>query len=60
MAFIGISIAIQFGKGYETADDWAALLASTFILYKQSYFNFKPSFRRKIMERGRFYDELII
>jgi cation diffusion facilitator family transporter len=33
MAFIGISIALFFGKGYETADDWAALLASGFILY---------------------------
>ena len=32
MAFIGISIAVVFGKGYETADDWAALLASGFIL----------------------------
>ena len=34
MAFIGISIAIIFGKGYETADDWAALFASAFILYR--------------------------
>jgi len=32
-AFIGISIALYFGKGYESADDWAALLASVFILY---------------------------
>ncbi|MFM7896533.1 MAG: cation diffusion facilitator family transporter, partial [Flavobacterium sp.] len=32
-AFIGISIALYFGKGYESADDWAALLASGFILY---------------------------
>src|SRR5690606_2999377 len=24
MAFIGISIAVFFGEGYETADDWAA------------------------------------
>ena len=31
MAFIGISIALVFGKGYETADDWAALFASGFI-----------------------------
>ena len=33
MAFLGISIALFMGKGYETADDWAALLASGFILY---------------------------
>lgn len=30
-AFIGISIALIGGKGYEVADDWAALLASTII-----------------------------
>ncbi|MBP6795262.1 MAG: cation transporter, partial [Saprospiraceae bacterium] len=32
-AFIGIAIAIYFGEGYESADDWAALFASFFILY---------------------------
>ncbi len=32
-AFIGISIAIIGGKGYESADDWAALVASTLIFY---------------------------
>jgi len=32
-AFIGISIAIIGGKGYECADDWAALVASGFIMY---------------------------
>lgn len=32
-AFIGISIAIIGGKGYEGADDWAALIASGLILY---------------------------
>ena len=31
MAFIGISIAIFMGPGYETADDWAALFASFFL-----------------------------
>ncbi len=30
-AFIGISIAIIGGEGYETADDWAALLACVII-----------------------------
>lgn len=32
-AFIGISIAIIGGKGYEGADDWAALIAAVFIIY---------------------------
>src|SRR6478735_2837607 len=31
-AFIGISIALIGGKGYETADDWAALIAAFIIL----------------------------
>lgn len=32
-AFIGISIALLGGKGYESADDWAALLASGVIAF---------------------------
>jgi cation diffusion facilitator family transporter len=32
-AFIGISIAIIGGKGYERADDWAALAASVIIIF---------------------------
>lgn len=32
-AFIGISIALIGGKGYESADDWAALVASALIFY---------------------------
>ena len=32
-AFLGISIALIFGKGYESADDWAALFASGFIKF---------------------------
>lgn len=32
-AFIGISIALIGGKGYESADDWAALAASALIFY---------------------------
>lgn len=55
-AFIGISIAVIFGKGYETADDWAALLASGFILYN-SYLIFRPALG-EIMDE-HFYDELI-
>lgn len=41
-AFIGISIALILGKGYEAADDWAALFASGFILYN-SYLIFRPA-----------------
>lgn len=32
-AFIGISIALIGGKGYESADDWAALLACAVIVF---------------------------
>jgi cation diffusion facilitator family transporter len=32
-AFVGISIALIGGKGYESADDWAALLACAVILF---------------------------
>jgi len=32
-AFIGITVALIGGRGYESADDWAALLASFFIGY---------------------------
>jgi cation diffusion facilitator family transporter len=32
-AFLGISVALTFGEGYESADDWAALFASAVILY---------------------------
>jgi cation diffusion facilitator family transporter len=32
-AFIGITIALIGGKGYEGADDWAALVASGLIIY---------------------------
>ena len=41
-AFIGISIALIFGKGYESADDIAALVAAVFILYN-SYLIFRPA-----------------
>lgn len=55
-AFIGISIALFFGKGYETADDWAALFASGFILYN-SYLIFRPALGEMMDEH--FYDDLI-
>ncbi|WP_299523531.1 cation diffusion facilitator family transporter [uncultured Lutibacter sp.] len=57
MAFIGISIAIIFGAGFETADDWAALFASTFILYN-SYLILRPALGEVMDEQ--LYDHLII
>lgn len=55
-AFIGISIALIFGKGYENADDWAALFASGFILYN-SYLIFRPALG-EIMDEHT-HDELV-
>ena len=55
-AFFGISIALLLGKGYESADDWAALLASFFILYN-SYLIFRPALG-EIMDEHR-YDDLV-
>ena len=55
-AFIGISIALALGKGYETADDWAALFAAGFILYN-SYLIFRPALG-EIMDE-HYYDELV-
>ena len=55
-AFIGISIALVLGKGYEAADDWAALFASFFILYN-SYLIFRPALG-EIMDEHR-YDDLV-
>jgi len=55
-AFIGISIALFFGKGFESADDWAALFAAGFILYN-SYLIFRPALG-EIMDE-HLYDELI-
>lgn len=56
-AFIGISIALYFGEGYETADDWAALFASGFILYN-SYLIFRPALG-EIMDE-HVYDDLVV
>lgn len=53
-AFIGISIALYFGKGYESADDWAALLASLFILYN-CYKIFRPALG-EIMDEHLYHD----
>ncbi|GEM50779.1 cation transporter [Empedobacter brevis NBRC 14943 = ATCC 43319] len=53
-AFIGISIALWLGKGYEYADDWAALFAAGFILYN-CYHIFRPALG-EIMDENLFED----
>jgi len=55
-AFIGISISLFAGEGYEAADDWAAIFASGFILYN-SYLIFRPALG-EIMDE-HLYDDLI-
>jgi cation diffusion facilitator family transporter len=55
-AFIGILIALLLGKGYEAADDWAALIASGIILYN-SYLIFRPALG-EIMDE-QLYDTLV-
>lgn len=55
-AFIGISIALLLGEGYESADDWAALFASGFILYN-SYLIFRPALG-EIMDE-HLYEDLV-
>ncbi|MCP9200634.1 cation diffusion facilitator family transporter [Gramella sp. GC03-9] len=52
MAFIGISIALYMGKGYENADDWAALLASGFILFN-AYLILRPALG-EVMDEHRY------
>jgi cation diffusion facilitator family transporter len=41
-AAVGVTIAILGGKGYESADDWAALLAAVMIVYN-AFLIFKPA-----------------
>lgn len=55
VAFIGILVAVVFGPGYETADDWAALVASGLIVYN-SYRLLRPALG-EIMDEHR-YDDL--
>ncbi|MBP3944270.1 cation transporter [Sphingobacteriaceae bacterium WQ 2009] len=56
-AFIGICIALFAGKGFEAADDWAALFASFFILYN-CYKIFRPALG-EIMDEN-LYEDLIV
>lgn len=55
-AFVGISIALIFGPGYESADDWAALVSSFFILYN-SYMILRPALG-EIMDE-QLYDDIV-
>ncbi len=55
-AFIGISIALFFGEGYETADDWAALFASG-VIFVNSYLIIKPALGEMMDEHQ--YDTMI-
>lgn len=56
MAFIGIAIAIYLGDGYETADDWAALVASAIIVLN-AYLIFRPALGEILDEH--LYEELV-
>lgn len=55
-AFIGISIALFGGPGYEVADDYAALIACGFILYN-CYGIFRPALGEVMDENN--HDDLI-
>ena len=55
-AFLGISIALYLGKGYESADDWAALFASGFIFYN-CFLIFRPALGEILDEHV--HDDLI-
>ncbi|MBW7935170.1 MAG: cation transporter [Gemmatimonadaceae bacterium] len=48
-AFIGISIAVWKGAGWEAADDWAALVAAAVILYNG--FSMLRTALRELMDR---------
>lgn len=56
MAFIGISVALILGEGYESADDWAALVASGIIVLN-AYLIFRPALGEILDEH--LYDELV-
>jgi cation diffusion facilitator family transporter len=54
-AFIGILIAVVLGDGFEKADDWAALVASGFIVYN-AFRIFRPALG-EIMDEHQ-YEEM--
>jgi cation diffusion facilitator family transporter len=49
-AAIGITIALIGGAGYESADDWAALIAAVFIVYN-AWHIFEPAFH-EVMDKA--------
>ncbi|RNL88711.1 cation transporter [Sinomicrobium pectinilyticum] len=55
-AFIGIAVALLLGDGYESADDWAALFASGFIIYN-SYLIFRPALG-EVMDEHLYEDRI--
>ncbi len=56
LAAVGISVALIGGKGYESADDWAALFASFIIVYN-AYHIFKPALE-EMMDKAPPVDEI--
>ncbi len=56
-AAIGISIALIGGKGYESADDWAALIAAVLIVYNAVHI-FQPAFH-EVMDKA-VSDDLVV
>ncbi|MDZ7877178.1 MAG: cation diffusion facilitator family transporter [Saprospiraceae bacterium] len=56
-AAIGITIALIGGEGYESADDWAALIASVLIVYNAVHI-FQPAFH-EVMDKA-VSDELVV
>jgi len=56
-AFIGISLSLLLGPGFESAEDFAALAASGFILYN-AYLIFRPALGEVMDEHT--YDDLAL
>lgn len=56
MAFVGVTIALIMGEGWESADDWAALFASGIIVFN-AYLIFRPALG-EIMDE-HIYDDFI-
>lgn len=54
IAFVGILCTFVFGKGFEKADDWAALIASIFIVFN-AYRIFRPALG-EIMDEHNHHD----
>ena len=50
VAAFGITIALIGGDGYESADDWAALVAAAFIIYN-AWHIFEPAFH-EVMDKA--------